>query len=487
MNAIKDIVWGSQLVFVALLTFYTLVSSEAFGGRLETATLSAMQYSGSRDREYEVYIPDSYTGNEPVPMVMVLHGCNQTQTNMVQETGFRELAETHNFIVVYPFITSYPLTEIRNLNCWGFWFDQHIHEGAGEAEDLYQIALAVESRFKIDRNRRYLTGLSSGGAMSVVMAVAQNEYFAAAGAAAGLPYSETSSSVGLVCVNPGQFKSTDEIVTAMEVEQRTPEEQRMIPFMVVHSNNDCTVNKKASELIRDSWIRRYGTNQTAYETEDCTKEGVNCIHKRYGVAERSTVETVFFEGGIGDVIGKGSHYWVGDNDGEFANSKGPSASELFWDFFSRHAATAETCPDGNSAPTITLVGDLTIELKLGDPFADPGVTASDAEEGDITANITVMGSVDTNTRGTYVIRYNVSDSQGCQASEVTRTVIVSDCQEWTETNATHAVGGRATGCYFWLYCANGSGDYLGFFWGTTTTVRKEDPDREFYRKGACPP
>lgn len=482
----KSSEWVLRVVSLALIVACAMVNSAAFGGRLETATFSAMPYSGSRDREYHVYIPDSYTGDEPVPMVMLLHGCHQTQSNMIQETGFRELADIHNLIIVYPFITSYALLEHRNLNCWGFWFDQHIHEGAGEAEDLYQIARAVESKFNIDPNRRYVTGISSGGAMAVVLAVVQNEYFAAAGAAAGVPYSESPTSVGFVCVNPGWFKPIDAIVQAMAAEQRAADEQRTIPLMVVHSNNDCTVNKRAGERIREAWILRFGANPVPYETKDCTKEGVTCIHQKYGVVGRSTVETVFYEGETGNLIGKGSHYWVGDNDGEYANSKGPSASELFWEFFARHPATAETCPDGNTAPTITLVGDATIELSVGDPFADPGATADDAEEGDITARISLTGSVDTSAVGSYAISYDVSDSQGCQASAVTRTVVVSDCREWVDTNAAHAAGGRASGCYLWYYCAKGSGDYLGFFSDTVTTVISEDPVKEFYQRGSCP-
>lgn len=485
MRVTKHVDWGSLLVFLGLLILSTSYSPQSAAGRLETAALSALSYHGSRDREYQVYIPDGYTGAGPVPMVMVLHGCKQTQANMVRETRFRELADSHTFIVVYPFVTTYPRSERRNLNCWGFWFDQHIHEGAGEAEDLYQIALAVESRFNIDPKRRYVAGLSSGGAMSVVMAVAQSEYFAAAGAVAGLPYSETSSSVGFVCANPGVFKPVGRVVAAMEAEQATSAEQEIIPLMVIHSTNDCTVNKRASERIRDSWIRRYGTDPTPYETTDCTREGVSCVHKKFGVAGRSTVETVFYRGESGGLIGSGSHYWVGDNDGEFANPDGPSATELLWAFFVRHPREDETCSDGNSAPIIALRGESRIDLRVGEPFVDPGATASDAEDGDISEDIVVTGSADTNSRGTSRISYNVSDSKGCRASETTRTVIVSDCREWTETNVEHAAAGRATGCWFWFYCAQGSGDYLGFWGGTKTTVRNEDPKEAFYKRGGC--
>jgi poly(hydroxyalkanoate) depolymerase family esterase len=183
---------------------YTLglsCTGAASAGQLQQKLFTAKSYSGSRDRQYQVFIPTSYTGQVAVPMVMVLHGCKQTEVNMINETRFKDLAERDTFIVVYPFITSYD--GMRDTNCWGFFLDQHIHQGAGEVEDLHQIALEVEAAFKVDANRRYVTGLSSGAGMSVALAVAQNEYFAAAGSVEGLPYSETSSSVGFFCANKG--------------------------------------------------------------------------------------------------------------------------------------------------------------------------------------------------------------------------------------------------------------------------------------------
>ncbi|MCF7569004.1 DUF5011 domain-containing protein [Sabulilitoribacter arenilitoris] len=95
------------------------------------------------------------------------------------------------------------------------------------------------------------------------------------------------------------------------------------------------------------------------------------------------------------------------------------------------------------APLIALIGDATINVTLGDTFTDPGATALDEVDGDITANIVVGGdTVDTNTEGTYVITYNVSDSQGNAADEVQRTVIVSaiPCDPETAENIDPANG-----------------------------------------------
>jgi len=77
-------------------------------------------------------------------------------------------------------------------------------------------------------------------------------------------------------------------------------------------------------------------------------------------------------------------------------------------------------------PVITLLGDATINIMVGDPFTDPGATATDDVDGDITANIVVAGdAVDVNTENTYTITYNVSDTYGNAAAELTRTVIVA--------------------------------------------------------------
>ena len=76
-------------------------------GQVEQKRFTAKSYPGSRDRDYKVFVPASYTGQTPVPMVMVLHGCSQTEQNMLAETRFMELAERDGFIAVYPFITSF--------------------------------------------------------------------------------------------------------------------------------------------------------------------------------------------------------------------------------------------------------------------------------------------------------------------------------------------------------------------------------------------
>ena len=78
----------------------------------------------------------------------------------------------------------------------------------------------------------------------------------------------------------------------------------------------------------------------------------------------------------------------------------------------------------NVAPVITLIGAPTFNIPLGGSYTDPGATASDNVDGDLTSAIVTSGNVDLNQEGTYTIRYNVMDSSGNQAAEVTRTITV---------------------------------------------------------------
>lgn len=85
-------------------------------------------------------------------------------------------------------------------------------------------------------------------------------------------------------------------------------------------------------------------------------------------------------------------------------------------------AAADTEP-----PVITLVGENPVNISVGDVYTDAGATAQDDIDGDISSLIIVGGdTVDTSTVGTYNITYNVSDSAGNAAAEVTRTVNVNE-------------------------------------------------------------
>lgn len=79
----------------------------------------------------------------------------------------------------------------------------------------------------------------------------------------------------------------------------------------------------------------------------------------------------------------------------------------------------------NNRPVIALVGG-NVTIPYNGTYNEPGFTATDTEDGNITGNVVVTGSVDPGNAGQYILRYNVADSQGLAAIERTRTVTVEE-------------------------------------------------------------
>lgn len=80
--------------------------------------------------------------------------------------------------------------------------------------------------------------------------------------------------------------------------------------------------------------------------------------------------------------------------------------------------------EDTTAPNITLTGASDMTITKGATWSDPGATASDDEDGDLTGQIVITGSVDANVAGVYHLTYTATDKAG-NSSDVSRTVTVS--------------------------------------------------------------
>ena len=87
------------------------------------------------------------------------------------------------------------------------------------------------------------------------------------------------------------------------------------------------------------------------------------------------------------------------------------------------SGTLTVSVNDTTAPVISLKGSSPITLQIGTAYSESGATAADNKDGDISGSISVDSSaVDVNKVGTYSVTYNVSDSAGNAATQVTRTV-----------------------------------------------------------------
>ena len=105
----------------------------------------------------------------------------------------------------------------------------------------------------------------------------------------------------------------------------------------------------------------------------------------------------------------------------------------------------------NTAPTISVNGSATVQITVGDGYTDAGATASDAEDGDLTAQIAVDNPVDSNSAGTYTVTYTVPT--GCTSATATRTVTVVAATPPPPPPPPRSSGGGGTP---WNYIPDGS-------------------------------
>ena len=92
-------------------------------------------------------------------------------------------------------------------------------------------------------------------------------------------------------------------------------------------------------------------------------------------------------------------------------------------------------------PTITLKGSDRVTLTVGDAWQEPGYTALDGKNRDITGKVVAGGAVDTSRAGEYTLTYAVTTDDGLRGS-ATRTVVVQESATPSTPN-TGAVGGTA--------------------------------------------
>jgi hypothetical protein len=79
------------------------------------------------------------------------------------------------------------------------------------------------------------------------------------------------------------------------------------------------------------------------------------------------------------------------------------------------------------APEIVLIGAATITIQVGNAYSDPGATAIDNADGDISHRIVIENPVDSGRAGTYTVTYRVEDLAGNTAT-ASRTVIVASAE-----------------------------------------------------------
>jgi acetylxylan esterase len=127
-----------------------------------------------------LYVPNNAKPNPPV--LLALHGCQGSGPYLYSSTDFGKLADQYGFIVIYP--STNPAG-----SCWDVSSTQALtRNGGSDPVGLMSMITYTEQHYGANPNALYVTGESSGGMMTNVMAADYPDIFKAAAAYMGVPY-----------------------------------------------------------------------------------------------------------------------------------------------------------------------------------------------------------------------------------------------------------------------------------------------------------
>ncbi|OVE78008.1 hypothetical protein BVX98_01510 [bacterium F11] len=129
-------------------------------------------------RKYLLYIPKSYDGTNPVPLILVLHGGAGTPTGTQRLSRMSEKADQEGFLVIYP-QSHVSRNGFRHWNAGPRPLEPYKESPADDVGFLNRILDDMEKRFNIDERRIYATGISNGGMMIYRMACEMSHRIAA--------------------------------------------------------------------------------------------------------------------------------------------------------------------------------------------------------------------------------------------------------------------------------------------------------------------
>nr|WP_269816515.1 PHB depolymerase family esterase [Caulobacter hibisci] len=131
--------------------------------------------------DYKLYTPVG-SPRRRLPLVVMLHGCNQSAADFAAGSGMNAVADELGFLVLYP-----QQSTSSNLGrCWNWHRAGDQERGSGEPEAIAALTRHVIALCKANPDRVYIAGLSAGGAAAAITAAAYPDLYVAVGVHSGV-------------------------------------------------------------------------------------------------------------------------------------------------------------------------------------------------------------------------------------------------------------------------------------------------------------
>ncbi|MBX9836583.1 MAG: PHB depolymerase family esterase [Burkholderiaceae bacterium] len=274
-------------------------------------------------RRFHLHIPPGLAlrPQEKLPLLLMLHGCDQTGLEFAQSTRMGKLAARERFLVLYPEQDRFANAQ----GCWN-WFQQRNGMANAEAATLLAAVVQVAQSYPIDVARVAVAGLSAGGSMAALMGARFAAHFAAVIVHSGVTPGTADSALSALAAMGGHRTGhlpTPHASTISTISNAAP----LPPLLVLQGTSDHVVSPRNGLAMAQLWAQALGAKASAATSQQRGKRYPMQVtpFKRQG---RTVVE-------LRDIVGLG-HAWSGGGAKlAYSDPAGPDASALTWAFAAR--------------------------------------------------------------------------------------------------------------------------------------------------------
>jgi poly(hydroxyalkanoate) depolymerase family esterase len=279
-------------------------------------------------RRYHLYIPPGLAlkADEKLPLLVMLHGCGQTGSDLAAATRMNRLAARERFLVLYP-----EQERMANAHgCWN-WFERRNGKAQAEAATLLAAVDKGARRYPVDLARVAVAGLSAGASMAVLMAALYPQRFCAVAMHSGVaPGTAESAATALAAMHGRRAAHLPEPLGVSLNRGPTPSMLPLPPLLVLHGDADGVVSVRNAAATALLWADALGARAGALRTLQRGQRHAMRVTE-FKTRGRTVVA-------LREVAGL-AHAWSGGvAQLPFSDPAGPDASALVWAFVARQFA-----------------------------------------------------------------------------------------------------------------------------------------------------
>lgn len=277
--------------------------------RFETKNFASTQGK----RNYKLFTPSQYQG-EPLPLVVMLHGCSQSPDDFAAGTNMNAIAEEIGFFVAYPEQPS----SANAMGCWNWFKSADQKRDSGEPALITGIVREIITDHAVNQQMVYVAGLSAGGAMAAILGMTHPNIFAGIGVHSGLPCGAATSMMGAFSA---MKRGGGRVPTSASLHP--------VPTIVFHGDKDRTVDQvNADEVIAQ--FDTTGAFDLSTTENGRSSGGMDYSRSVYLNENGSPLFEQWMIHGAG-------HAWSGGSaKGSYTEPHGPDASREMIRFFFEH-------------------------------------------------------------------------------------------------------------------------------------------------------